>query len=350
MRLTMMAISLSAVLAVTYLLAARNWRAAIPPPRRSQVSHSAERGAMYAPGRVEGRSREVELRPELTGRIVEVYVHAGDLVSAGTPLLRLDPQPYQHELDLAAAELALREARLERLLNGARQEERNELAAVHRARLAAARGLQQRWQRIKNLRERDAVPQQEADDIQAQYETALAEAEAAAARRALAEAPPREDEVAMAEAEVAAAQASLAQARYRLHQTTLLAPIDGQVLHIEHQPGELVGPHAALPVVVMADTSRLHVRAFVEEFDAPRLRVGMPATCEADGLPGKEFCGRVVRLSPRMGRKEQASEHPAEYFDTRVREVWIELEQADELVVGLRVDVKLFPQPLTKAN
>ncbi|MCL6502472.1 MAG: efflux RND transporter periplasmic adaptor subunit [Pirellulales bacterium] len=342
MRLTMMAISLSAVLAVTYLLAARNWRAAVPPRRAAQRS-SAERSAIYAPGRVEGRTREVELRPELTGRIEQLYVHPGDLVSACTPLVRLDAQPYQLEVDLAAAKLSLCEARLDRLLKGARQEERDELAAVLRARLAAARGMQHRWQRTKNLRERDAVAQQEADDVQAQYEAALAEAEAAAARRALAEAPPREDEVAMAEAEVAAAQARLGQARYRLHQTTLRAPIDGQVLHLEYQPGELVGPHTALPVVIMADTSRLHVRAFVEEFDAPRIRIGMTASCQADGLPGKQFRGRVVRLSPRMGRKESASEQPAEYFDTRVREVWIELEDADELVVGLRVDVMLFP-------
>jgi HlyD family secretion protein len=347
MRLTMMAVALSAVLAVTYLLAAGNWRAAIPPSRQ-RTAPVAERGAIYAPGRIEGRSREVELRPELTGRIVELYVHAGDVVSAGTPLLRLDPRPYQHDLDLAAAELALREAQLERLLNGARQEERNELAAVHRARLAAARGWQQRWQRIKSLRERDAVPQQEADDIQAQYEAALAEADAAAARHALAEAPPREDELAMAEAEVAAARANLSQARYRLQQTTLRAPLDGQVLHVEHQPGELVGPHDSLPVVIMADTTRLHVRAFVEEFDAPRVRLGMPAGCEADGLPGRQFRGRVVRLAPRMGLKEQASEQPAEYFDTRVREVWIELDEADGLVVGMRVDVTLFPQAVTQ--
>lgn len=344
MRLTMMVISLSAVLAVTYLLAAGNWRAAVPPARRAATSAAAKPDAIYATGRVEGRSREIELRPELTGRILELYVRAGDFVSEGAPLLRLDPQTYQHDVDLAAAELALREARLDRLLAGARPQERDELAAVHRARLAAARGMLHRWQRIKSLRERDAVPQQEADDIQAQYEVALAEADAAAARLALAEAPPRDDEVAMAEAEVAAAEASLAQARYRLNQTTLRAPLAGQVLHVEYQRGELVGPHSSRPVVVMADTSRLYVRAFVEEFDAPRLRQNMPATCRADGLPERVFRGRVVRLSPRMGLKEAASEDPAEYFDTRVREVWIELEDARDLVVGLRVEVMLFPQ------
>ena len=94
----------------------------------------------------------------------------------------------------------------------------------------------------------------------------------------------------------------------------------------------------------VADTRRFQVRAFVEELDAASVQPGMPAQIFADGMAGRELRGRVVRLSPRMGRKELRSDHPAERFDTKTREVWIELEGVEPLVVGLRVDVIIHLQ------
>lgn len=95
----------------------------------------------------------------------------------------------------------------------------------------------------------------------------------------------------------------------------------------------------------MADTSRLRVRAFVEEFDAPRVKTGMSATIVADAIPGKEYRGRIVELNPRMTRKQFWNDDPSERFDTTTREVWIELEETDALVMGLRVDVVIDLEP-----
>jgi hypothetical protein len=90
----------------------------------------------------------------------------------------------------------------------------------------------------------------------------------------------------------------------------------------------------------MADTSRFRVRAFVEELDAPNVRVGQQAVITVDGLPGREFHGPVTRLNPRMGPKTLWSDHPTERQDTRTREVWIDLDEPTSgLVLGLRVDV-----------
>ena len=147
----------------------------------------------------------------------------------------------------------------------------------------------------------------------------------------------------MDEARVKAAQANLELAKVRMQWTKLRAPSHGQILKLEAEPGELIGPDSPLPTVVMADTSRFHVRAFVEELDAPRVRLGMAAKIHADGLPDQEFKGRVVRLSPKMGRKELWSDQPTERYDTKTREVWIELEGNDPWVVGLRLDVMLVP-------
>jgi len=139
-------------------------------------------------------------------------------------------------------------------------------------------------------------------------------------------------------------------ARVQLARTRLKAPCRGQILEIDVEPGELTGPDSADPAIVLADTSTFRVRAFVEEIDAPRVELGMPATISADGLPGVEIHGRIVRLSPRMGRKELYSGSPSERYDTKTREVWIELDEATDLVTGLRVDVVIDLADTTTPN
>ena len=58
-------------------------------------------------------------------------------------------------------------------------------------------------------------------------------------------------------------------------------------------------------------------------------------------LGGRNFTGRVARLSPRMSHKELWTNDPTERYDTKTREVWIELDEAEGLLVGLRVDVMI---------
>ncbi|HUT92111.1 MAG TPA: HlyD family efflux transporter periplasmic adaptor subunit [Thermoguttaceae bacterium] len=299
---------------------------------------------IFAPGRIEGATPEIELRFRLAGRVDDLVVKEGQTVQKGAILARLDPAEYQHEVALAQAELDLSEAELERLLNGARAQERAEARALHDAKKAELERAQLTWERIRELRDSRAVSQQDADNQRTLVSSLTAELQAARARLELVEAPARPDEVAMAEARIDAAQARLELAEVQFDRTTLRAPTSGQILEVDAEPGELTSPDSPKPVIVLVDTTKYQVRAFVEEMDAPRLQVGMPATITADGLPDK-LQGRITRLSPRMSPKSLWSDDPAERYDTKTREVWIELEDAEALVVGLRVDVVIDTNP-----
>jgi hypothetical protein len=93
------------------------------------------------------------------------------------------------------------------------------------------------------------------------------------------------------------------------------------------------------------------VRAFVEELDAPRVALGMKAVVVADGLPDQQLLGQISKLSPRMTAKQIWSDDPAERYDTKAREVWIDLKTSSPLVVGLRVDVRIDAgAEVTKTN
>jgi multidrug resistance efflux pump len=344
LRITLLSAGIAAVVALGLVINSQSQTPTIRPAGGCQPQCT-----IFAIGRVEGATPEIELRPRLAGRIVELPVKEGQFVEDEQVLLQLDDQQYRCELALANAELNLANAELDRLRNGAHVQERTEAEALYRAKAAQLHRALVAWERIKKLSEANAVSQQQADDQRMEVDALSAELEAAKARLERVQSPARPDEVQIAQSRIQAAKARLELANVQMERTKLRAPCAGQILEISTEIGELAGPSSSEPAVIMADTTRPHVRAFVEELDAPRVEVGMAARIVADGLPGRVFRGRVTRLSPRMQAKELYSNRPAERYDTKTREVWIELEQAAGLVVGLPVDVTIDPQSAATA-
>jgi multidrug resistance efflux pump len=334
---------------VTGVLAVAGLGALIADQSQTQVALASKAeseldcpsAAIYAPGRVEGANQETEIRPHALGRVVEVLACEGQWVEQGAVLFRLDDLLIRQELLLAKAELVQTEGELLRLENGARASERDEAAALHRAKVAELNQAQQSLERLENLRH-DAVARQEVDDYRTRVAALAAQADAAKARADLLSAPARSDEMEIALAKVAAARAKVGLVEVQLDRMTVRAPCAGQILAVETVPGECVDPQMSQAPLIMADTRRLRVRAFVEEFDAPNIEIGMRAEVTADGLSGR-LAGRITHahVSPRMTTKEVWSDRPSERHDAKAREVLIDLDGASNLVIGLRVDVMI---------
>ena len=196
-------------------------------------------------------------------------------------------------------------------------------------------------QRVQKLRAGNAVTEQEADDKACQVRTLAAEMEAADARVKQLESPAREDELQAARAALAAAKAEYQAAEVALDKMTLRAPLRGQVLDVTAELGEIISPSESEAAIVLTDTSQLRVRAFVEESDALRVTVGGKAVVIADGMPTRTFHGIVRSASPQMRPKLLETSRPDELFDTKVREIVLDLEDSAALLIGLRVDVNL---------
>jgi HlyD family secretion protein len=327
------------LVAMAVTISVINARSSFMPGSVRRVADQHATATIYATGFVEGVTEDVQLRMEQIGRVSGILVAAGDFVDAGGVLVKLDDSRQRQEVALASANLEFAQAELERLKNGARTDEREEAHALYRSAQARLDLALRTWTRIEQLRSEKAVSQQEADDQQASVDSLRGELEAAAARVRQIEAPARADEMRAAIARVASADASLALAKINLSNTELLAPLRGRVLDVNARLGELTGPDAVKPLVVLADTSKVCVRAFVEELDAPRIAVGMKADVTADGLPGQSFAGHVISISPRMETKSIHTDRAFELYDTKVREVLVELDTKELQIVGLRVDV-----------
>lgn len=309
-------------------------------PGPSPLRNSVRSGSISAPGIVEGAAEEIELRSEIPGTVTRILVSIGQRVKKGEPLLELDSREAKSKVAAAEARCAAARAEKERLLNGATDFERKEAKALMAAAKARLTQAEKSFARVQKLASELAVSGQEADDAKAVSNTLQAEFDAAAYRVALLEAPAREDELRLADARIAEAESAVETAKVLLDKLQLRSPGDAQILDINVEVGELISPDQLTPVIVLSDTSRLRIRAHVEELDAPRVRLEAPARITADGLEGRVYEGKVVFLSPRMAAKTRFSETPSELYDTKTREALVDvLSPGAGLIVGLRVDV-----------
>jgi multidrug resistance efflux pump len=315
--------------------------------KAARSDNSRPRPPVYSPdqvaanGVVEGARPEAALRPETPGVLAVLHYRENADVARGTVLAELSNEPQVQQVALAAAEVDVARAELDRLRNGERAEKRKAAAALESAKRAVHELAKTDFERSQKLAGTPAVTTEKRDLDRYRMLHAQAEMEQAAAERALIEAPARADEEAAAEGRVRAAEARLRLAKAELGKTYLKAPFAGRVLRVFAEPGEMAGPASPQPLLVMADLSKRRVRAFVEELDAPRVEAGQPAVVTVDGLPDREFAGRVTEVLPRMGKRTVLTDFPEEYKDLYFREVLIDLEAGEELIVNLRVKVRI---------
>jgi len=82
-------------------------------------------------------------------------------------------------------------------------------------------------------------------------------------------------------------------------QTQVLAPISGTVVMLGARDGQMVSAaQPAVPLMRIADLSKLTVAARVAENDVTRLRAGMQANFTTPGYPGRHWSGKLRQVIP----------------------------------------------------
>lgn len=298
-----------------------------------------------APGLVEPISETIEVGAEIGGKLASVRVEVGDRVAAGDVVAELDNDAQKARVAIARAHLRQKEAALRRLMNGARPEEEAEARARVKQAEAVLRNAKAELERRTTLVGRGFASTEEAQRLERVYEVAKAELDAVQQQYVLISSPPRDEDVDIATAEVALAEAQLAEAEAHLRATIVRAPIAGTILHVHKKAGETVSELRETPILTMGDITNLRVRAEVDEIDVAKVRVGNRAYVRADAFGSERFWGTVASINPSLGRKRIRTDEARERLDVKVLEVLINLDQADRLMAGLRVDVFILQTP-----
>lgn len=376
---------IGALVLITVVLAASAFSNKTPVP----TATSRAKSAVVAPGLVEPESGVLKLSFELAGKLRTVKVVEGQSVQAGEILSELENADIAARVESAKAALRLAEAQartleaeleaelqqtereaerwnaeLALLKAGARPEEiaraKAEVDAAQADAQRAAEDYQKHLEANKNLA--GTSTGQQVDNARRISEGASArlkavreslgallsgarkeEIQRAEAQLAIATAgakravQSRASRVDAAKAQVATAHAQVKLAESELQKTILRAPISGVVVWKYKHTGESVGVLPPDPVVAIADSSKLRVRADVDEQDFGRVKVGQRVHVTADAFPEKKFAGRVTWLSDAAGQKRFSTGEAKEKMDVKVVETVIQLDGKCPLKLGLRV-------------
>jgi HlyD family secretion protein len=275
--------------------------------------------------------RYIKLTSEVPGRIEEIYVTAGDMVTKGKPLVRVDPTQLQssQEAQWAATQASINDVQNARTAVAQAQQS----LVVAEASVAAARQqvvalqtnvdkaqvevntAQRELKRYTELIEAGVASRVEYDTARDRFDTAKISLETAKANLeaqniAVKEATERANQQRLAvkeaqtgikSSEMRASQQS-AMLRGQVSQrskATQLSPLNGVVADIPTRVGEFaVAGLSTTPLMTIADMSQINVEVNVDETEINNVKVGQEAKVKVDALGDKEIKAVVTQKNP----------------------------------------------------
>ncbi|BAU65323.1 efflux transporter, RND family, MFP subunit [Stanieria sp. NIES-3757] len=281
----------------------------------SLIDSSEYVGTLQAKGRV-------NLAPQITGRILSIFVQQGDTVKRGQKIAELEPTQQQEQVNAATAQVNVEKARLGQTqaeYQAAEAEKARTAAELERTRadvedakaqLALARV---NHERSSFLVKQGVNPKQDLDDKVRDLETSKAQLNARekalqAAQESLHAAEKR---VQQALANIDAQKASVTQAEgqlgavgQELERNTIVAPIDGVVASFDQRKiGDIINSGEELTTITNNEVFELNINIPTEY--RSRLRTGLSVKIiEGEGSEGVE--GKVTYIAPLVDQNTQS--------------------------------------------
>ena len=230
-------------------------------------------------GYVEGEY--VRVAAPFAGSLQQLAVTRGAQVATGAPLFSLERENEIAARRQAEQEQRSAEARLANLLTGKRPPEVATVAEQLQQALAARELSAANLQRQESLAKSGFISGAALDDARMQLKRDAAAVAQLQASVVTAKLPARPDEIRAAEADAAAARDALAQADWRLAQRAISSPVAGRVNDTYYVIGDWVA--AGSPVVNLLPAGNVKIRFYAPEPTIGRLQPGQAVTFACDG-------------------------------------------------------------------
>jgi HlyD family secretion protein len=193
----------------------------------------------------------VEIKSKASGRVEELPIEAGDYVSRGALICRLDQTDVKADMDQAQADLEIAQAEIVQAQNT--------------------------YDRRVQLFDKHLISQEEFDQVTLQ--------------------------LAQAKGKLVGAQTALDRARTRMNETIVTSPIDGVILQKYVEIGQIIASGISnvgggTKIADIADMGRVYIEAGIDEIDVGKVQVDQAAVVVADAYPSLTFSGKIVRISP----------------------------------------------------
>lgn len=339
------------------LISAVIYNRSTKPPPPLNVNFNPYKSGVYATGIVESlqpNGENVNIFPEVAGKITAVYVTDGQMLKPGDPILAIDDS-VQKELvakDLAQAQAA------QTILAELKAEPRPENLAIAKSQLdyasANLKNVQDQLAKIQksyNLN-KQSISKNTLDNAINSVKIAQENLNVAQAQYTLVKAGAWSYEIEAQEKQYQAAEQAYLSDKALLDKFIIKSPIAGKILRINAAVGSYVSPQGIYnpytegmdPVTTMGEVEvYMEVRCYLDEILVPKLPAGdkLSATMLIRGLTNKAIPLEFVRIQPYTTPKIQLSDQKQERVDVRVLPIIFRFKKPADVNIfaGQLVDV-----------
>ena len=250
--------------------------------KKESVNQKKLELSIEASGIIEAIS-SVEIKSKASGEILLLGAEVGDLVNKGSILGQIDQRTPKNILDQAKSDLEASRVRLE--------------------------NAKSQYDRGKELHDNGSISDKDYEDIQESY--------------------------AQAKSSVVRTEVSYENAKIALDDTIVRSPVQGTIISRPVEVGQVISsPTSAVGggtiLMIMADLSKVRVRALVDEIDVGKVSIGQIVSIKVAAYRDKEFFGTVSKIEPLAKVEQNVTTFP----------VLIDIDNNENLLLlGMNTDV-----------
>lgn len=279
----------------------------------------------------EAEATEYRVSGKVPGRIEEFRAQEGDAVRKGDTLVIIDSPEIRSKIAEANAAKAAAVAQKNKAMNGARAEQITGAYEMWQKALVGEEVMRKSYKRIKSLHDQKVVSDQKYDEVEAQYNAAVATAKAAKSQYDMAVKGARQEDKDAAVALVERANAAVRLVNSYKDEIRLTSPADGIIAARYPKVGELVGQGS--PIMTIQDLEDMWFTFNIREDRLHKMQQGDKITLTVPALDNAQVTATVYYMAVRESYATWRATKEMGEFDTRTFEV---RARPDAPVKGLR--------------
>lgn len=299
----------------------------------------AQPETIQATGTIEATT--VDIAARLNGTLENISVQEGEQVKEGQLMAQLSRSDLAAQTQRDALGVMLAEAKLNDLVDGARQQEIEAASAQVALKEAAQQQAQQDLTRAESLSQAGALSQEKLEQARLALLQIDTELKVAQAESSLLQAGSRPAMIEAAQTEVERSRAVWEASQAVLEDLNLIAPLNGTVVSLNYEPGEFVTAGSA--VVTVSDLDSLWIKVYIPTDDLPQIQLEQKVAINVSGS-SQTFNGRVQHIATQGEFTPKTIQTEKERTNV-VFAVKIALDQADNILKpGMPADVSFLQE------
>lgn len=288
----------------------------IPPPLAPYPLH------ISGVGIAEPSTQNISLGIGVNRIVEKVLVEVGSKVKESDILIMLENQDLQASLQIQETAYKIALAKLKRLSEMPRQSDFNVAKALLDTSNLNYQFAKDQYEMVTKLSDQRALSKEEILRRKFNFEIAGKKLVEAQARYEKIKEGTWEPDLEIARLETLQARDDMNRVNTELQKTFIRSPINGTVLQLKIQPGELPPPNTLhTPVMILGNTHDMYLRVSINQLDIPYFQPKSPAIAFLQGNANISYELECVRVEPFLVDKQNLTNEITEKIDTRVLQI-----------------------------